>query len=498
MILINRKHLLVFGLCLVMVSAAGCTGWGTDGPADQDNTESNQSNNSDDLNQIHNETNQTNQSDTNTTPTGSDGGGESDGDSSSGDSAGSELSSDGASEEDSADGSSDSQGSSSQDAPASGDDNDGSTDSSGSSDSSESDDSSDSSGSDDQSSGDSGDQSSDGDDSSGDGDGSGDPSGDGDGPTDSAPGDDNNTEPGNETPPGNETEPGNETHTLTVQVYGPDGEPVENAGVGVSIYDSGEFVDDARTDANGQIQFEVPEGQYEVLVGVDDDSLRQTSDNRLIKVTEDTTFEVNLVKPGPSEPQTHTLTVGAGEAVGVPDVPITIERHSDGATTTTTTNSQGTVEFEVLPGDYTVSGEDKNGNTDSEEVTVDGDRTILLPGLIPEEPDEATLTVEVVDQDGNPVPGVDVGAIGFGPYPPTGEDVTKATTNSNGVATLSVFDTLTYELEVYEETSEGTYQGTSSVDIDGDASTTLTVEFESADTPDPNETNETNQSAAAA
>lgn len=106
---------------------------------------------------------------------------------------------------------------------------------------------------------------------------------------------DNSNENGDETPTNGDDE-AEETHALTVQVYDSDGEPVEGADVSLITYDAGEDVDSGVTDANGQVEFEVPNGDYEVLVSGTEDA--QSSSNRLTSVQgEDTAFTVNLYDP---------------------------------------------------------------------------------------------------------------------------------------------------------------------------------------------------------
>jgi hypothetical protein len=89
---------------------------------------------------------------------------------------------------------------------------------------------------------------------------------------------------------------GSETHTLTVQVYDSDGNPVEGADVGLTVYDSGAPVADRVTDENGQAHFEVPDGSYEVLVS-DVEDAQSTLDMGTSVQGEDTTHIVNLYDP---------------------------------------------------------------------------------------------------------------------------------------------------------------------------------------------------------
>lgn len=110
-------------------------------------------------------------------------------------------------------------------------------------------------------------------------------------------GDDTDDSTGNETGDSdNETDDEEETHTLTVQVYNSEGEPVEGADVSLVMYDPGEPVDEGVTDSSGEAQFTVPNGSYEVTVsGVED--AQSTLDMGTSVQGEDTTHTVNLYDP---------------------------------------------------------------------------------------------------------------------------------------------------------------------------------------------------------
>lgn len=166
-----------------------------------------------------------------------------------------------------------------------------------------------------------------------------------------------------------------------------------------------------------------------------------------------------------SEPEIHTLTVWAGEAVPVADIPITLERHSDGATTTRNTGSDGTVEFTVIDGEYTVSGTDANGDSAQRDVTVDGEDTeVMLSALAPEEPDAYAVSATVTDAEtGEPIEGAAIDGLGER-HPTTGERVFNVTTGADGTGETEAFAG-TYEIDIY---AEGYEQEVGSAMIDGD------------------------------
>lgn len=68
------------------------------------------------------------------------------------------------------------------------------------------------------------------------------------------------------------------------------------------------------------------------------------------------------------EQTTQTLAVDAGHS----GVPITIERHADGATTTQETGPDGTVGCTVDPGDCTVHNETESSRVSIQENSVVG------------------------------------------------------------------------------------------------------------------------------
>ena len=144
----------------------------------------------------------------------------------------------------------------------------------------------------------------------------------------------------------------------------------------------------------------------------------------------------------PDEPEeTHILIVHTGEAIGAPDIPITIEGDGTGIKKTETTNSEGIAYFELPNGEYTVTGTDKNDRTESETVVIDGaDEEVRLYSLAPPIPDTHMLTVEVVDAEtGEPIEGATVSGVG-GYHPDTGDMMFEVVTGPDGAATTEVYE----------------------------------------------------------
>lgn len=128
----------------------------------------------------------------------------------------------------------------------------------------------------------------------------------------------------------------------------------------------------------------------------------------------------------------YTLTVEA-------DSEVTIERHSDGATTTREP-TDGTVEFSVYAGEYTVSAD----RYQSQEVTVEGDQDVALQE---DQRDGTTQTIEVVhaNEDDAPLPAT---------VTLRGEDGETYTedTGDDGVVEFTVPDGIyDYEIEPHQD-----------------------------------------------
>jgi Excalibur calcium-binding domain len=172
--------------------------------------------------------------------------------------------------------------------------------------------------------------------------------------------------------------------------------------------------------------------------------------------------------------EVHTLTVTAGEAIPVKGVDITLERHSDGATTTRATDDNGQVDFSVIDGEYTVSGTDTNGDSDSADVTVNGEDTaVLLDGLATKEPDLATLHVTVTDTEtGESIEGARVDGVGNW-HPNTGDQLMSVTTGSDGTGESEVF-TGGYAANVY---ADGYKEKTLNIEVPEDP-TEVAIELE--------------------
>lgn len=374
------KKILAIAFIGVMVAAAGCTGWGTDAPADN---ESDRSDTGDDLEDEQNQSQ--NQSDSD------------DSDSDSGTSS-RESSTGSDSDANSSDDSLDSSDCPTEDCPDQSDDTDGATDGSSDADSQgddggdaapddssgqDADDSSDSSDSD---SSDSDDDSSDEDSSDGT---------DGDDGSDSDDGSDGDNNTGDEP----------ETHELTVAVETPDGEPATGLPVEVVTHDEGEPVASATTDENGNAVFNLENGGYEILVDVSDS-----------EYTHYGTFLVEI--DGEDEEYLIPLSETPGEGEETSSLKVTVDNHNgepvEGASVTVitadggdevasgTTDSNGVITFDVENGEYDVIVEHED-ITAASRVTVDGDTEDSL--TLDTSDQKATGIVKVVDQNGDPVEG---------------------------------------------------------------------------------------------
>lgn len=245
---------------------------------------------------------------------------------------------------------------------------------------------------------------------------------------------------------------------------------------------------DSGTDSSEQDQTQDRADDTDTDASSEDDSNDSNSDDGDENETDDTERNSSTDDP---DPETHTLTVHAGESVPVSGVPITLERHSDGATTTRETGEDGQVEFTVVDGDYTVSGTDPNGTTDSADVTVDGEDTqVLLARLTPALPAEHDVRVTVTDAEtGEPIEGAVLEGVG-NRHPRTGDMLLSVTTGADGVGESTAFESpyeSTIHADGYEEQSE-------TIVVDGETSVEYRLEPETTGSP-ANGTNTTGGNA---
>lgn len=220
----------------------------------------------------------------------------------------------------------------------------------------------------------------------------------------------------------------------TIEVVDEDGEPVEGETVTAWSAGASDTSEEYTTDGNGEVVLEGsssdPSDVIQMIVQVDDEE-------RTVHLDANEHTETFTV----SAEDTHTLTVYAGEAVPVEGADITLERHSDGATTDRTTDENGTVDYTVIDGEYTVTGEDPNGETGSADVTIDGeDDEVLLETLSPPMPEVYDVSMTVVDADsGEPIEDARLEGAGNW-HPLTGDQFVQVTTDPDGTGTADAYE----------------------------------------------------------
>lgn len=494
----NTKKLLAIALVIVMMASAGCAGWGTDGPTnDNEPNQSDDSNASDDLEETQNDTNasegdSSNGSDTSTSSGGDDSTESDDAPDNSGDS------SDGTPSDQSDD------DSGAEDSGSSGDSNSEPQSSTGAdgSDGSDGDDSSDGS---DGSNGNDGSDDSDGSNGS---DGTDDDDGDsGDGDEqltcdafdtqpeaqmyyDEAPEERDHLDANNDDIPceslpdgdssggddGNDTDVGPATHELKVTVTNHNGDPVEGASVSIVTYDGGEDVASGTTNSDGVATFDVPNGSYEAVVTTEDDELLQPSDQRLVDVNgEDASLDVQMQSSGDNGggEETHTLTVYADSAV-------TLESTDEDGMNETKEPTDGVVTFEVPAGGYTLAAD---GYHRADVLSVEEDTEITL-----QDTSGATMDVVVVDAEtGNPIGGAEMdGECAL--WYTGGDSYIETTSASEGDGIVTVHTGVTPTTCEPTVTAPGYESTTIGLDAPGDDGQTVELEPTNPDVPEPNET----------
>lgn len=239
-------------------------------------------------------------------------------------------------------------------------------------------------------------------------------------------------------------------YSATVQVVDEDGNPIPNELVEIGT--PGEGLNEYTTNEDGVvvIRFEnsAPGDAVEQEVQV-------RGESHYIHVERG--LQTERITVGDEERETHELTVHAGEQVGVEGVDVTIERW-DGATTTKTTDEDGTATFDVYAGAYTVTGVDPRGEEQSVDVTVPDQQEVLLDSMAYPAPDEVETTLTVVDQNGDPVEGVTVEAMTS--IPPHYADVyiQSEPTDENGEVAVEAHAGQNYSIDRIEDAEGDSYQ----------------------------------------
>lgn len=408
--MVTRERLLAITLTLIMVTAAGCAGWGTDDPADDQDQDQG---NGDDLEEADGEAQ-------------ADGGNGSDGSSSGAndsdtdtDSNSSQDSSPRASDTDTADDSVDSKETDT--TVGDQDESTAETDQTGNGDS----DSSTDSGSD-------GDTDSDSDSDTGDGDTD----------QDQNDGDEDTVE---------ETE-----RTLKVTVVDEDGNPIEGASVHATgpVLSNGVAHEPAdETNANGVAMLTAYDGEYDVEAQHDG----TTTDKKTVVVDGDTEATITIDTSSDEDPGdgdddapygTLTVTVEDGTNEPVKGVEV-IGIGPEGETYSAITDTNGQAAFDLSDGEYTfyVSTDGTEyADSSEEEIPMDGsDQSITLTvqaddgGNGDQDPETHTLEVTVSDHNDNPLSDATV-SVATDPCTEGGEEVGSTTTDENGLAEFEVTD----------------------------------------------------------
>lgn len=178
------------------------------------------------------------------------------------------------------------------------------------------------------------------------------------------------------------------------------------------------------------------------------------------------------------ENEVHQLVVYAGDEAPVEGADITIERHADGETTTKTTDANGRVAFDVYTGSYTVSGVDERGEEQAVDVTVRDDHSMRLDQLY-----ETTMVTFSIELMGGDEPIADAQVVGSTRLATGEHTIDTPLTGSNGVTQAELLVGKTYDIHVegpgneYRVTRlEGTgTDGANHVTVEEGASVTVSV-----------------------
>lgn len=261
--------------------------------------------------------------------------------------------------------------------------------------------------------------------------------------------------------------------TLTVTVEDSDGERVSGVEV-VGIGPEGEIYS-AETDDSGQVTFDLSDGEYTWYVSTDGGEYDESSEEEITMDGGDQSITLATSSDETDEPETHTLTATVLNPDDEPVEGLSADLHTydDGEyVTTATTDANGQVTFDVEPGDYELiadvsESEYPDEGTHPVSVTEDSEYTIQLSpepddGEDDDEEETNTLTVNLANDD---VDGVEITVQRTG-----GPDVEPETTSK-----ASAGGQASFELEPghYYADAEG-YVGTlTAIDVTEDAEITL-------------------------
>lgn len=138
------------------------------------------------------------------------------------------------------------------------------------------------------------------------------------------------TDSGDETN-GDDSDDGDEpaTHTVTVTVADDDNEPLENIGVNIVTFNDGEPVESGMTDSTGEVQFELEDGEYEILIDSETTDYIDQGSHPIEISGSDETYPIMLSQPddGNDEPgmYEYALTVEVVDQDGEPVEGETVE-----------------------------------------------------------------------------------------------------------------------------------------------------------------------------
>jgi preprotein translocase subunit SecD len=171
------------------------------------------------------------------------------------------------------------------------------------------------------------------------------------------------------------------------------------------------------TDDAGEYELELPAGDYDVLV--DEIGYDRFQDELEVTGSNETTFDVELTR---NETGTVSGTITDGEGpVAAADVEF-VANDTEEPALTVTTDSDGSYEADLDPGEYSASVEGLAVETTRETVTVEAGETTSLD--IDVTAIDTGLLEGTVTSDGEPVPNLALSVTTTGPGGPTVEPVT--------------------------------------------------------------------------
>ena len=252
--------------------------------------------------------------------------------------------------------------------------------------------------------------------------------------------------------------------------------PIQNTTITVNNSQTNNIIGTTTDDSSGNYSLSVPEGTYNVTAAPPSSSGFQSVANNNVTINNDTILNFVLVHTNPLVTITGKITDPQGNGIGG----LTVEMNNANSDSTTRTNSSGDYSLQITTGSTGINMSNGNYSVGGSGLNITGDSTlnITLPFK--------KLSVNVEDQNNQPLAGVQVGAgstsnhdfqitTSLGNITNVGGDFNfNAVTDSTGTAVMNVLPAI-YSVSVNPSSPYSATQVTG-VDVTSDTSTTVNLQ----------------------